>query len=272
MRKTFLLFFGLLFILSCEDLIELELNDTNEILVVEAYINWIKERKTSEQEVRLSLSSPYFKSTYKPANGAIVTIEDEQGLVYKFVEQGVSGRYLSKDTIPYIINKAFTLKIDYQGQKYIGTEKLMSVSSINRIEQESVNFFGQERVQLEAYSVDPPEERNFSYFEFISDSFNAPQYNIYRDDFNNGGEYYGFLLVNDELASGDQIRVRQYALSNFSYNFWYLLIFQNTQQGGPFQATPVNLIGNMVHESNPNLNPLGYFRMSEVSEFNYTIK
>ena len=43
-------------------------------------------------------------------------------------------------------------------------------------------------------------------------------------------------------------------------------------QGGPFQTNPVNLVGNIINESNPNLNPLGYFRISETSEVNYIIK
>jgi hypothetical protein len=30
-------------------------------------------------------------------------------------------------------------------------------------------------------------------------------------------------------------------------------------------------LGNLTHESNPERNPFGYFRLSEVSEINYTI-
>ena len=102
-------------------------------------------------------------------------------------------------------------------------------------------MFGQEAIQLEARAVDPIAERNFSFFEFTSQALEVPEYNVYRDDFNNGGEYYGFLL-DQNLKEGDQVRIRQYGLSNIGYNYWYLLILQNTQQGGPFQATPVNLL------------------------------
>ena len=154
---------------------------------------------------------------------------------------------------------------------YSGKESLISVSDINRVEQEEVDFFGRESIQLQANSLDPLEERNFSFFEFKSDKLKKTEYSIYRDDFSNGTEYYGFLLSN-ELEPGDKVQIRQYGLSNIAYNFWYLLIFQNTEQGGPFQTTPVNIIGNMVHESNSKLNPLGYFRISEVSEILYTIK
>ena len=93
---------------------------------------------------------------------------------------------------------------------------------------------------MEAYCFDPIEETNYSYFEFTSTELDFPEYNIFRDDFSSGGEYYGFLL-DSGLNKGDLVKVRQFGLSNFGYNYWYLLILQNTQQGGPFVGTPVNL-------------------------------
>ena len=270
MKKVVYLFFGLLFI-NCEDPIDIDLNDSDQILVVEAFINWIKENKTSEQEVILSLTSPYFKEEYQPATGANIFIEDEDGETYSFIEEAQSGRYLTLDTIPYDLNKIFTLNIEYKGQFYSGKESLKSVSYINRIEQKTVDFFGREAIQIRAHSLDPVEERNFSFFEFKSDKLENTEYNIYRDDFSNGGEYYGIILE-DKLEIGDKVKVRQYGLSNIGYNFWYLLILQNTQQGGPFQTTPVNLVSNIINKSNSNLNPLGYFRISEVSEILYTVQ
>jgi len=271
MKKITFLFIGLFLIINCEDPIAIDLNEAEPILVVEAYINWIKEIGSSEQEVILSLSSPFFGTSYKAANGAKVYIESEAGQIYSFIEEKDSGRYLSRDTLPYVLNRTYTLNIEYNGERYSATETLKAVSSLTRIDQEKVNLFGQEAVQLEAHALDPVNERNFSYFEFTSDSLEVPEYNVYRDDFSNGGEYYGFLLDRD-LEQGDLVRIRQYGLSNFAYNYWYLLILQNTQQGGPFQTTPVNLLGNLIHENDPTRNPFGYFRLSEVSEINYQIK
>ena len=65
MKKFLLLFIANLIFLSCEDVVEIPLNDSNEVLIVDAYINWIKESNKTEQKVNLSLSSPYFK---KPIN------------------------------------------------------------------------------------------------------------------------------------------------------------------------------------------------------------
>ena len=271
MKKIYLFLFGLVLLSNCEDPIDITLNNNTEILVVEAYINWVKESQIVEQGVILSLSSGYFESNYKAANNAKVSIEDEIGNVINFFEKERTGHYFAVDTLTYEVNKTYTLKIEYKGQNYIAKESLKSVSKIDRVEQESVDLFGNEAVQLQAYTVDPENERNYSFFEFTSDRFDIPEYNVYRDDFSNGGEYYGFLLDSD-LKKGDIIRVRQYGLSNIAYNYWYLLIFQNTEQGGPFATPPVNLVGNILNKNNPQQNPLGYFRVSEVSEINYIVK
>ena len=60
MKKQLSFLFALFLLINCEDPIDIELNDDDEKLVVEAYINWIKERKQTEQVVNLRLSSPYF--------------------------------------------------------------------------------------------------------------------------------------------------------------------------------------------------------------------
>ena len=270
MKKLLLVFITNLIFFSCEDVVEIPLNDSKEVLIVDAYINWIKESNKTEQKVNLSLSSPYFRKTYKPATGAIVYIEDENGKIYQFTEEN-NGNYIPLDTIPYDTDNLYTINIQYKNQTYTGEESLETVSSINRIEQKSVELFGNEAVQLEAYCLDPMEENNFSYFEFTSAGLEFPEYNIFRDDFTNGGEYFG-LLLESELKEGDQVRIRQFGLSNFGYNYWYLLVLQNTQQGGPFVGTPVNLKGNIYNIENSNNYAFGYFRMSEVSEIEYVVK
>ena len=61
MKKLLLVFVANLIFFSCEDVVEIPLNDSKEVLIVDAYINWIKESNKTEQKVNLSLSSPYFK-------------------------------------------------------------------------------------------------------------------------------------------------------------------------------------------------------------------
>ena len=271
MKKEIYLLFGLFLLTQCEDPIEVEVNDSTQRLVVEASINWIKETRQPEQEVVLSLTNSYFSDGTIPASGATVSISDQNGTVYSFNEVENRGKYLPIEPIPYNINEEFKLNIRFEGQDYTGVESLIAVASIDSITQKTIFFFGEDRLQFDAYSVDPANERNYTFFEFMSDRLEATEYNMYRDDFTEGNLYNGFLFGTD-FEENDSIRFRQYGISKRAFNYWNLLIIQNTQQGGPFQTTPANLSGNMINTTNPENYPLGYFRVSEVSEILYRVK
>ena len=256
---------------SCEEVVDIDLNYSDERLVIEGHLNWIKENNQTEQFILLSKTTPYIENLRIPANGAKVQVRDEQDNIFQFAEEDTSGMYYPLDTIPFKLGSVFTLEIHYENQDYSGSEMLNPVAAIYEIKQDSISFFGNNATQLEAYSMDAEDEDNYSYFEFISERLDFPEYNVYRDDFTNGSEYYGVVL-NSDLLKGDNVRFRQYSLSKTAYQYWYLLILQNTQEGGPFQTNPANLNGNMVNLTKPENNPLGYFRVSEVSEINYTVK
>ena len=268
------LFLGItiIFFAACEEIIDVDLNYSNERLVIEGHLNWIKESGQTEQIIVLSKTTPYFESIREAASGAEIQIRDLKNNIFEFAEKGNSGIYYPLDTIPFDIGNKLTLKIRYENQQYIGSEVLYPVASIYKIEQDSIPFFGNVATQIEAYSMDEKNEDNYSYFEFLSDRLDEQvEYNIYRDDFSNGSEYYGVILDGD-LEKNDAVRIRQYSLSKTAYQYWYLLILQNTQQGGPFQTNPANLNGNMINLTKPDNSPLGYFRVSEVSEINYIVK
>jgi len=271
MRRS-IFFIGLLWsLMACEDPIDVDLNDNPSALVVEGYVNWIKETQQTEQLVMLSSLSPYFSKEKTPAQGATVYVTDEAAREYRFTESETPGHYVPLDTLPYALNHQFTLHIEHQQQRYEATETFQAVASINRVEQESLTFFGQEALKFEVYSFDPPEEENYTYFKFSSPRLKTPEYNIYRDDFTNGIEYYG-ILVDSDFEVGDSIQFRQVGLSPQAYGYWSVLLLQNTQQGGPFQPPPVNLKGNVVNITQPENSPLGYFRISEVTEMNFVVQ
>jgi len=273
MKDSLYIFFGLFLLSQCEDPIEVEVFDSQKRLVIEAQINWIKETQQTEQEVFLSLSSSYFADTYLPVSGAIVSILDSNEQLYTFYEEKDSpGRYIPLDTVPYTLNQKLRLNINYNGQEYSGSETFMPVTKIDSISQNTIDFFGEERIQVDAFCMDPKNEKNYTFFEFTGTSIDITEFNVYHDDFNDGFIYNGFLFGSD-FEVDDKIRIRQYGLSKKGFNYWNLLINQNTQRGGPlFQTTPSNLTGNMINLTKPNNYPLGYFRASEVSEVIYAIQ
>ena len=255
---------------SCEDAIDVDLNETTPKLVIDASLNWFKGTPGNEQQIKLTLTAPYFDSTIPPATGAIVNVSNSANEVFSFSEEGNSGIYKNENFAP-TVNETYFLEIIYQNEIYTATETLKSVASIDYIEQNDDGGFSGEETELKAYYTDPIDEENYYFFEFINDIPAFPILEIYEDEFANGNQIFGFYTEED-LETGDQVIIRNYGVSERFYEFMFLLLQQNGDEGGgPFETQPATIRGNCVNQSNPDNYPLGYFRCSEVDEVVYTV-
>ena len=261
----------LLICLSCEDVINLDLENEERRLVIEASINWVKGTTGNQQIVKLSLTSPYFSDVIEPANNALVTISDDNNNSFIFNEIGSSGIYRTVNFIPSTGEKYY-LTIQYNNETYLAEETLTSVSDIDFIQQgNEAGLFGED-IELKAYFSDPVAEGNYYLFEFKPDIFIIPDLNVYEDRFTNGNQMFGYYS-DEDLESGQNVVIKNYGISKEFYNYMFILLQQNSQDtGGPFETQPATVKGNCINTTNPENYPLGYFRLSEVDEIVYTIE
>ena len=68
MKKIFLILIFIYPLFSCEDVIDVDLNESEPRLVIEASINWFKGTQGNEQSIKLSLSAPFFEENVPPGN------------------------------------------------------------------------------------------------------------------------------------------------------------------------------------------------------------
>lgn len=270
MKNYFYLLLALLSF-SCEDVIDVDLNNAPPKLVIDASINWVKGTSGNQQNITLSLSAPYFDLQTPPANGAQVTITTNSNTIFEFMEDGQSGVYRNFDFNP-VIDESYTLTINYQGEIYSATETLKSVVPIDYVEQKDDGGFTGEETELKAYYTDPVDEENYYFFEFISDIPVIPTLAVYEDKFTNGNQIFGFY-TEEELTTNDVVIIRNHGVSQSFYNFMYILLQQNSQEGaGPFETQPATVRGNCINQTNPENFPFGFFRLSEVAELIYVVQ
>ncbi|MGJ8593725.1 MAG: DUF4249 domain-containing protein [Aquaticitalea sp.] len=269
--KKYLYIFILLMTFSCEDVIDVELNNAPHKLVIDASIDWIKGTDGTEQNIILTQSAPYFDTTVPPATGAQVTITDSNNTITTFQEVGTTGNYRTSTFIP-VLNETYTLTIIYKGEVYSATETLKSVVDIDYVEQRNDGGFSGEETELKAFYTDPANEENYYFFEFISDIPEIPSLEVYEDEFTNGNTIFGFYTEED-LTTGDVVIIRNHGVSERFYNFMFILLQQNNEEGGgPFETQPATVRGNCINQTTPSNFPLGYFRLSEVAELIYTVE
>ncbi|MBK5214976.1 MAG: DUF4249 domain-containing protein [Flavobacteriaceae bacterium] len=266
MKKLFLMviFFGMLS--SCEDVIDVELNNAPPRLVAEANLN-VWENGNTSSTVRLTTTAPFFDNNVPFVTDAEVTGTDENSVVYIF-NYTQDGVYLSNIALQPNLN--YTLKIIYKDETYTATETLYTVAPLEYVEQRDDGGFTGKDIELKAFFTDPAGERNFYFFEGLSERGDV--LDVYNDEFFDGNTIFGYYLVKD-LAPGDEVQFNIYGVSEAYYNFMYILLQQTSDQGGgPFETQPATVRGNIVNQTNPDNYPLGYFRISEISTLNYTVQ
>lgn len=257
---------------SCEDVVDVDLNEAEPRLIIEASINWFKNTVGNEQSIKLSLSAPFFDDTIPPANNATVIVTNtSNGDEFVFLEEGLTGVYKSNNFIP-IIDAEYRLTISHDNQNYTATEILKSVSSIDYIEQNNDGGFSGEDIEIKAYYTDPADVENYYFFEFSSDIAVVPTLEVYEDRFTDGNQIFGFYSEED-LESRDEVIIRNYGVSSRFYDFMFILLQQGSDEsGGPFETQPATVRGNCINLTNPENFPFGYFRLSEVDEVIYTVE
>lgn len=261
----FSLFYG------CEDVIDVDLNEAEPRLVVEASINWFKNTAGNEQSIKLSLSAPFFEAYTPPANGAVIQIADTNNNVFNFIEDNNTGIYNNNTFIP-VIDETYTLTINYNGEIYTATETLKSVVPIDFVEQNDEGGFTGEDIELKVYFTDPADIDNYYFFEYTTDIPVIPTLDVGDDEFIDGNQIFAFFTEED-LASGDEVTIRHFGVSSQFYEFMFILLQQGSEEGGgPFETQPATVRGNIINTTNPDNFPFGYFRLSEVEELLYIVE
>ena len=268
--SLYIVLFLSFFAISCEDVVDVDLNKSEPKLVIDASIKWEKGTLGSQQIIRLTTTGDYFNNTVPAANGAIVTITDSNAIVYNFIEDGTTGYYKCTNFNP-VLNEVYTLSVIYNGQTYTSTDKLYPVPTITTIEQDLNGITGNE-IELKFNFQDNGAEENFYMEEYKVPFRPFPLLGVFDDEFTNGNEMFS-LIIDEDLEVGQNINFTLHGISERYHNYMNILIgISGGLSNGPFSTPPATVKGNIINQTNAVDYPLGYFRLSEVDMKNYVVQ
>lgn len=261
---------------SCEDVVDVEVQDGPTRLVVEASLNWEKGTAGNQQTIRLSESTPFFGTgTNTQVTGAsVVVTNNSSGDEFVFVDQG-NGEYLSTTFEP-VLDQSYSLRIEHEGEVYTATETMTPVTDIAAVFQDRKDGFDEDLLEVHVVFNDPEEEGNNYLFKFHREGDLLPSLEVGEDRFLNGNEIdWWFEIEEDEdeniepFQPGDVLQIEMYGISRPYYDYIKILV---EQLGGTglFESTPVTVRGNCINETNPENYAFGYFRLTEVVKASYT--
>ena len=261
--SALLLFALTISLFSCEDVIEVEVQNTTPRLVIDAQFNmYTKEQQLRlEGGVRLSFSANYFDEELPVVKDALVTITHlNSGLEYPLLFDESIGMFVP-DKIDFLtdFNSKYELSVLHQGQAYTGSTVFVPVPPILKAVQGTKTLFSGDETEIILSFQDFSEREDFYLYDFGQE--------IYRpieDRFFQGEEFaFSHFYSSGEVKVGDIITIKAHGVEEQYYNYFNLILTLTDSNGGPFQSLPASSRGNILNVTQPDNYPLGYFLISE---------
>lgn len=257
-------------LISCEDVVDVDLNTAAPKLVIDASIKWQKGTLGDEQTIKLSTTTGYFENTIPIVSGAIVFITDSNLIQYDFIEDIGTGNYICTNFNP-VLNETYVLTVIHDGQTYLATENLIPSPTIDSVEQNDEGGFTGDEIEVKFFFQDDGLVDNFYLIQFNPSFLNLPEYDVVDDEFFQGNQMFG-LYFNEDLEVADDLTFTLHGISERYYNYMNVLLGVAGNSGGPFQAPPATVRGNIVNQTNFDNYALGFFRLSEIDTMSYTVQ
>lgn len=265
--KKVLIVIMTIFLLSCEDVITLDLDQTVPVYIIEGLVL----DENINQYVRVTRSVDFYATGgAEPITSATVTVDDgENTYSYSPVtdpDTDSLGYYFSDQPFAGEIGKEYNLRVEIDGQVFTATDELFRVAEIDSLasvineEEFEDPEVDDQYYEILFYTTEPQETRDFYLFKFYRNG------ELLRDDVND------IYFSDDELLAeniegvptagfyqlGDSGTVEVYSISNAAFVYYNDLINLLLNDGGLFGSPPVN------PRTNIQGGALGYFQASAV--------
>lgn len=299
MKKTYLIALcfwiiaSSLFLASCEDVIDVDLDNEEPRLIVDALIRIDTTQQLTEATIKVSLSSSFF-GEIEPAEIESMEMQKIEGNGFVPYEPvpGEPGLYRPFPTTisPVMDNKIVTswlvddndyvLFITHNGQDYFARTRFTTSTPIDALEQGEGGLFDEDDKEIVVSFTDTPEQDNFYVFDFGFNEFLPTEDRFYP------GEQFVFSYFYDaedtDIQPGDELTISILGADEEFFNYMNGLLEQSAQgDNGPFQTPTATVRGNFLNVTGidnidqfDNLNRpdafiLGYFSLSQ--EFSQSI-
>lgn len=250
---------------SCEDVIDLDLNQYEKRVVIDANI-FVGENNFNK--IRLYYSAPFYATSYEYISTANVTIKDlNTNIDYPFTYTS-DGYYENNSFNPIVLNE-YELNISYDGKIYKAFSNVTQAPIIENVEQINNAGFSGKDYEIRFYYQDDPNEEDY-YLSQIK-TIDENEFNISNDQFTNGN------LINDlyfaeEDQQGETLYFSLAKIDKDYYNYLNKMFSNAASAGNPFATPTGTLKGNISNTSDSNDFPLGYFHIAKRESATHTIQ
>lgn len=243
---------GLLALSACQEVIDVDLNDAEPNLVVEAFVD----NSAGPHTVLLTQTTSFFTpESPKGITGASITVTDDTGESHPYTEVSDGLYSASFEGIP---GRTYTIKILANGVTYTGSSLMKLPVTLDSLTFTPSGGFGgpppdgPPRFLPFVHFGDPADEENFYRVREISEDSDRDGRIYTLDDVATNGNTVTFPLFANSQEAGKEITIELWHLDEVSFNYFDQL--NDLVNSGPFNSgTPAN------PDNNLDNNALGFF-------------
>lgn len=250
-QHIFFLTISLLMFTSCEDVIELDLETTENQLVIEATLD------ASQQLATVSISQSndfYDNSDLERISGASIFLQNENGTTYT-LEEISAGTYRAEN-VESNPGDQFTIQVGLEDQSYEASSQVPSSVDLKEIEitEDAIElpFDDDEGSIALSVSWDDPAgiENYYRVRSYVDNIYQADFYTILKDDFIGDGDEIS-LPLRDRFEENTTVSLELLSTDENYYDYFFQV--SSVAGDGAASTTPYNPEGNF----SPKV--LGYF-------------
>ncbi|MEP7264786.1 MAG: DUF4249 domain-containing protein [Bacteroidota bacterium] len=244
--KYIVLFLTVVITSSCEKVIDVDLNDSDQQLVIEGVV----QDDVHPATVKITRSLNFSQANNFPSvNDATVIISDDAGNTdtLPLVSPGV---YQSDSVLP-LSGRTYYLTVQTGGKLYTSKSQMPFLVEFDSLGMDSLSFAGATNYSIIPYHYDPAGVKNCYRYKLFVNGQADKNILVDNDDYTDGKNVSRPLFTDQEMEPGDNITVEMFNIDAAVYLYYFSL----SQSGaGPDEsATPANPVSNI------NGGSLGYF-------------
>ncbi|MCL7987552.1 DUF4249 domain-containing protein [Sphingobacterium sp. lm-10] len=243
------------FFSSCEELIDINLNDADPRIVIEADLNNL----STTQVIYVSRTVPFNDTRpNEVVENAEVRVTRPQGNSILFTYSDEHRGYVNR-AFSVRENNTYSLRVTVDGELYEATETMPMRVGVDSVGMLRENIFGDTYYFATLRFQDPAGIDNYYKYNVSVDDRPMKFFAAFSDKFNDG------LYVTHQIGSVDndiemtsQVLIRRQSISASVFRYWNEI--QSTNPGSAAPANPTSNISNGA---------LGYFSVSSAEEFRF---
>ncbi|WP_375324734.1 DUF4249 family protein [Flagellimonas sp. GZD32] len=258
MQKELFYFLMFVFLVSCEDVIEVDLPEVETRLVVDGLLRVDTDEEYIDVRLTMRETSNFFEEN-QPAqvenaviyygtlneNNIFESVTTSQlteeapgtGVYVPDANFGTDQRIPTNAAEPGV---TFILQFSHEGKRYYAQTQYAPTVPIDNLEQGDSNLFGDDETEVIVTFTDAPNEDNYFVFDFMNN-----EYQVVEDTFFKGQQFEFSYFYDDQLEAGQEITVSIMGATKEYYDFLGLVLQQTNNNGGVFQTPVATVKGNV---------------------------